>query len=209
MYKRGTTPFPKLFFFVQIGWVPRLPNSGTLTDRGKQIRYICIEYDRYVLVQTINVQTSNARTVDFHPIYRDRDPLITNNNFYATFKQKLINIRKLVKIGTPPPVPETSGPIKPDTKPWANAHDNSLAKMDQEGVVYRSDTIPIKSKQFPLTMTCNYKWKRDGKACQIKALFSLLGDLIWALHQYDKSNSQFPTTETATARMQFAVAVSH
>lgn len=31
-----TSTLPIIFSFGQVGWVPRLPNEGKLTDRGKQ-----------------------------------------------------------------------------------------------------------------------------------------------------------------------------
>lgn len=197
-----------MFAFDQVAWTPRLPHDGNLTDKGNQVRYLGIENEKHILIQTLKGQMMKAIAVYFHPIDKNLDPTYTSTNVYATFKQKVTHLPTTIKIGTPHPLQLLQALQYPDVKHWATAHDQEIHKLYKEQVVYWAGHIPANPKPLPLTMTYTYKWQRDVKDFKLKSLCSSRRVLIMHGQPYDSYNTQFPTTEKATARTLIAIAAA-
>lgn len=202
-------PLPQMWAFGQLGWIPNLPHKAKLNDRGRLARYIGIEDVKHINVQTQNGTPMTIRMTDFHTVDKNTDPTQTTQNAYGTYTKKLRHRPDKIDIGTPPPVQWQQAMKYPDASEWRVAHDEALAKLDEEGVVDWAAKVPKCAKPLPLTMTYIYKWSRDGQECKRKARCSIRGDLMRPGQHFDPARTQCPTTEKATARLLFAIAAGH
>lgn len=103
-WSQSLQPLSSMFSFGKIGWTPSMPHGSKLTDRGKQVWYMGIEYGKHFILKTDSGRIEKVLNSYFHTVKKHSDPTYTSSNVYLSYKQNISHTPNKITIGTYPPV---------------------------------------------------------------------------------------------------------